>query len=81
MGGSQYTECASASRGSCRDLQVQSPHCDDQCVAGCQCPGEQLMNDEGVCTAVSHCTCYDPYHQEKPIKNAGQTAVIGCANW
>ena len=78
---SKYTECASSCSGSCRDLQIQSVNCEDECIAGCKCDGDMVVDDRGYCTDIPKCTCYNKFNMDDPIVDAGTIVNLGCAPW
>ena len=82
--GQTYSTCNPVC-GTCRDQQDSTQYCvqsQDICVAGCACPGDQLLDDHGACVDVEQCTCYDAYDaHDDPIKPAGGVSERGCANW
>ena len=53
-----FQECGNACYRSCQDLSFFSDSaCETECVAGCNCPNNTVINEFGVCVEKSQCTC------------------------
>ena len=63
-----YQECASACKGSCSALSGASEKCREECIPGCNCPANLVMNDFGTCVPATECKCF--YNGQTYGKNA-----------
>ena len=78
--GEAFHECSSIC-GTCRDSQLSSMFCNEDCEAGCTCSNGKLLDDHGQCVNQDDCTCYDEYDMNNPIKAKGDISRRGCTDW
>ena len=55
--GQIYQECGNACQRTCKDLASVGSICTEACVAGCNCPPGQVLNDAGECITTDLCPC------------------------
>ncbi|CAH1263783.1 MUC5AC [Branchiostoma lanceolatum] len=78
-GGQTYHECLDPCMRTCGDHRHEELCADLHdvgCVAGCNCPEGQLLDDEGQCVHLEDCTCVDIYTGE--VFPAGKRIKQGC---
>ncbi|GLH02043.1 Hemocytin [Gryllus bimaculatus] len=86
--GQEYQICGSTCTRSCGTIS-QNPHCEKQCVEGCNCPEGQTLKDEsGECIPISKCPCqykgleFQPGQKEVRSSSKGpQLCTCTNANW
>merc|ERR1712226_811906 len=55
--GMEYRECGNNCFRTCRNIQPEN--CREECVAGCQCPGETVWSQHDLaCVERRDCGCY-----------------------
>ena len=70
-------ECGLSCARSCQDLS-RDIKCNEECVAGCQCPHGQLLNDKNRCVPVAQCPC----KYEGKMIGPGESVNVGnCKTW
>eukprot|EP00058_Branchiostoma_floridae_P011265 XP_002596753.1 hypothetical protein BRAFLDRAFT_73747 [Branchiostoma floridae] len=78
-GGQTYHECLDPCMRTCGDHrhdELCADLHDVGCVAGCNCPEGQLLDDEGRCVHLEDCTCVDMYTGE--VYPPGKRIKQGC---
>ena len=75
--GEIFLECGLSCARSCNDLSLDIK-CNEECVAGCQCPNGQLLNDKSRCIPIAQCPC--PF-EGKMIQPGESISVGNCKTW
>lgn len=63
----------------CRDQLYVSTGCFPGVVQGCACADNELKTDDGLCSSVEECTCYEP--SRGVVHQAGDVVSSGCSKW
>ena len=54
----EFTECATACPAKCNSISDECTE-DDQCIHGCECPGNKVIGENGDCVEPMDCYCKD----------------------
>lgn len=55
--GSNYNHCGSSCQKTCFDNAINETCEANQCLEGCFCSGDKVMDDEGRCISPNECPC------------------------
>ncbi|XP_077978948.1 SCO-spondin-like [Glandiceps talaboti] len=84
LGGQVYSECSSVCSNTCAQLSSTEDCDDSECLAGCNCPANSVLDDSGNCVPPSECTCTylgKVFAAGEEIERACQTCVCTNGQW
>ena len=75
--GEIFNECGSSCAKTCRDLSSDT-QCNEECIPGCECPENEVLDENNRCVPVTKCPCLF----QEAVYLPGQSIAVGnCKTW